>query len=74
MSNKLDLSQEFKGRKALVTGGTRGIGAAIAQRFLDSGAAVVVVGRSRTDDIPASATFIAGDVSTNEGGGRLGAA
>src|SRR5690606_7633029 len=67
MSNKLDLSQEFKGRKALVTGGTRGIGATIAQRLLDAGAAVVVVGRSRTDDIPASATFIAGDVSTNEG-------
>lgn len=67
MSNKLDLSQEFKGRKALVTGGTRGIGAAIARRLLDAGAAVVVVGRSRTDDIPASATFVAGDVTTNEG-------
>lgn len=67
MSNKLDLSQEFKGRKALVTGGTRGIGAAIARRLLDAGAAVVVVGRSRTDDIPASATFVVGDVTTNEG-------
>lgn len=71
MSNKLDLSQEFKGRKALVTGGTRGIGAAIARRLLDAGAAVVVVGRSRTDDIPASATFVAGDVTTNEGVGAI---
>jgi NAD(P)-dependent dehydrogenase (short-subunit alcohol dehydrogenase family) len=34
MSNKLDLSKELIGRRALVTGGTRGIGAAIAQRLL----------------------------------------
>jgi NAD(P)-dependent dehydrogenase (short-subunit alcohol dehydrogenase family) len=67
MSSKLDLSNEFRGRKALVTGGTRGIGVAIAQRLIDAGAQVVVVGRSRTDDIPASAEFVAGDVSTNEG-------
>jgi NADP-dependent 3-hydroxy acid dehydrogenase YdfG len=28
----LDLSKEFVGRRALITGGSRGIGAAIAQR------------------------------------------
>jgi len=28
----LDLSKEFAGRRTLVTGGSRGIGAAIAQR------------------------------------------
>ncbi|MGH6678786.1 MAG: oxidoreductase [Bradyrhizobium sp.] len=67
MSNKLDLSQELSGRRALVTGGTRGIGAAIAQRLLDAGAKVAVAARTRSDDTPAAATFIAGDVSTNEG-------
>ena len=67
MSSKLDLSKEFIGRRALVTGGTRGIGAAIGQRLLDAGAEVVVAARSRSDVTPAAATFISGDVSTSEG-------
>ncbi|PCC72143.1 NAD(P)-dependent dehydrogenase, short-chain alcohol dehydrogenase family [Nannocystis exedens] len=67
MSSKLDLSKEFIGRRALVTGGSRGIGAAIAQRLLDAGAEVVVAARSRSDDTPAAATFISGDVRTSEG-------
>ncbi|CAN96530.1 Short-chain dehydrogenase/reductase SDR [Sorangium cellulosum So ce56] len=67
MSSKLDLSKEFIGRRALVTGGSRGIGAAIAQRLLDAGAKVVVAARSRSDVTPAAATFISGDVRTSEG-------
>jgi NAD(P)-dependent dehydrogenase (short-subunit alcohol dehydrogenase family) len=67
MSNPLDFSKELLGRRALVTGGTRGIGAAIAQRLLDAGAKVVVAARTRTEDVPSAATFVAGDVTTNEG-------
>jgi NAD(P)-dependent dehydrogenase (short-subunit alcohol dehydrogenase family) len=67
MSSKLDLSKELLGRRALVTGGSRGIGAAIAQRLLDAGAQVVVAARSRSDVTPAAATFISGDVRTSEG-------
>lgn len=67
MSSKLDLSKELIGRRALVTGGSRGIGAAIAQRLLDAGAKVVVAARSRSDVTPAAATFISGDVRTSEG-------
>ena len=43
---------------ALVTGGSRGIGAAIAQRLVDGGAAVVTTGRSSKGDAPRSSTFI----------------
>ena len=38
MANKIDLS----GRNAVVTGGAQGIGRAIVERFLDSGAAVAI--------------------------------
>jgi NADPH:quinone reductase-like Zn-dependent oxidoreductase len=67
MSNKLDFSKELIGRRALVTGGTRGIGAAIAQRLLDAGAKVVVTARSRGETLPAGAAFVAGDVAAVSG-------
>ena len=67
MSHKLDFSQELIGRRALVTGGTRGIGAAIAQRLLDAGAKVVVTARSAGEALPAGAAFVAGDVATASG-------
>src|SRR4051795_8131501 len=38
MSNKIDLS----GRFAVVTGGAQGIGRAVTERFLESGAAVAI--------------------------------
>lgn len=69
----LDLSKEFAGRRALVTGGSKGLGAAIAQRLLDGGATVVVTARSNTDETPKGAKFIKGDVSTNEGAKAIAA-
>jgi NAD(P)-dependent dehydrogenase (short-subunit alcohol dehydrogenase family) len=66
-----DTSTEFSGRRALVTGGSRGIGATIAQRLLDSGAQVVTAARTATDDTPVGSTFIPSDVRSPEGAGEL---
>ncbi len=68
----LDLSQEFAGRRALVTGGSRGIGAAAAQRLLDGGATVVVAARSPHEQTPAGAKFISADLLTEAGAKALG--
>ncbi len=40
---------ELTGRVALITGSTRGIGAAIAEEFAEAGAEVIVTGRSSED-------------------------
>jgi len=39
-------TSEFKGRRTLVTGGTKGIGAAIVDRLIRGGADVIATARS----------------------------
>jgi NAD(P)-dependent dehydrogenase (short-subunit alcohol dehydrogenase family) len=63
---------DLSGQRALVTGGTRGIGAAIARHLSQAGARVVVSARSRGDYDDAN-HFIAADISTPDGPPRLAA-
>jgi NAD(P)-dependent dehydrogenase (short-subunit alcohol dehydrogenase family) len=67
----LDLSKEFAGKRAIVTGGSRGIGAATAQRLIDAGAKVVVIARSPHEETPKEATFVSGDLRTLEGARKV---
>ncbi|HXJ57827.1 MAG TPA: SDR family oxidoreductase [Verrucomicrobiae bacterium] len=63
-------ADEFNGRRVLVTGGTKGTGKAIADRFQHGGATVIITARSapteKTDN-----HFIRADVSTAEGTSKV---
>jgi NAD(P)-dependent dehydrogenase (short-subunit alcohol dehydrogenase family) len=61
---------EFSGKRILVTGGTKGAGKAIADRFLRGGATVAITARSAPPEKTA-AHFIQADVSTPEGTSKV---
>jgi NAD(P)-dependent dehydrogenase (short-subunit alcohol dehydrogenase family) len=67
----VDPSTEFAGKRALVTGGTKGIGAAIAQRLASGGATVVTTARSASSADPSAGLFIEADLGTAEGCGEV---
>ncbi|MGH3169949.1 MAG: SDR family NAD(P)-dependent oxidoreductase, partial [Trebonia sp.] len=67
-------TRELKGKRALVTGGSRGIGAAIVRQLLDAGAEVLTTARSATPAVPEGAIFVAADVRTQAGAKALAAA
>jgi NAD(P)-dependent dehydrogenase (short-subunit alcohol dehydrogenase family) len=58
---------DLAGKRALVTGGTYGIGAGIVRYLLGAGATVVAAARSEHAETPSGARFVRGDVSTASG-------
>jgi 3-oxoacyl-[acyl-carrier protein] reductase len=66
MTEAIDLG----GQVAIVTGGGRGVGRGISERFLDAGAQVVVCSRTRPETLPSNdegeAAFVACDVREPE--------
>ena len=63
-------ANEFTGKRVLVTGGSKGIGGAITDRFQRGGATVIITARSapteKTDN-----HFIQADASTAEGSTKV---
>ena len=58
---------ELEGRRVLVTGGTKGIGAAVASTLRAAGATVLTTARSRHGDSTPGELFVAADITTAEG-------
>jgi NAD(P)-dependent dehydrogenase (short-subunit alcohol dehydrogenase family) len=58
---------ELEGKRALVTGGTKGVGQAVVAILREAGAAVLTTARSWPAKLPHADQFVAADVSTAEG-------
>lgn len=59
--------RELEGLRALVTGGTKGIGAAVAATLREEGATVLAAARKRPGELAEDELFVAADLSTAEG-------
>ena len=66
------IENEFGGKRALVTGGTAGIGQAIVSRLLDGGAKVITSARQKTgDQVIQNLVYVQADLSTAKGCSKL---
>lgn len=67
MEKEFNFNNELRGKIALVTGGTKGTGKAIAERLLAAGAQVIITARNQPEQIDRNLHFIPADLSKPEG-------
>jgi NAD(P)-dependent dehydrogenase (short-subunit alcohol dehydrogenase family) len=67
MTHNFNFNNELAGKIALVTGGTKGTGKAIATRLQAAGATVIITARNAPEDTSADFHFIKADLSTPQG-------
>ncbi|RZM29545.1 MAG: SDR family oxidoreductase [Pedobacter sp.] len=67
----MNYNNELSGKIALVTGGTKGAGRAIAERLLQGGATVIITARNTPEKQNSALHFIPSDLSTAEGSHKV---
>ncbi|PQA54920.1 SDR family oxidoreductase [Siphonobacter curvatus] len=66
-----NFNSELSGKIAVVTGGTKGAGRAIAERLLQAGATVIITARNAPEDKNDKLHFISADLSKAEGSQKV---
>lgn len=71
METTFNFNNELHGKTALVTGGTKGTGKAIADRLTEAGAKVIITARNPPENLHAKLHFIPADLTTAMGATKV---
>lgn len=60
-------ASEFEDQRVFISGGSKGVGAALVRQFAASGAHVITAARARPDEVSPATLFISADLATSQG-------